>query len=526
MIGFASGLLGQSKFNPRELMKLNSDTIEKLSEVNAVVFRPIGYELLNIPRIPDSLFSYTTNDPQKKIELTNKKLKLNPYLIFGGDIKFKKDDIFISYTHSWIRLSSYYKYNNEDITEEEFRLKVNGTAIDLKKIPSYYGHFDLLDSVGNKPLKLINADAVNIYDTNVKYKFKDSIENYESILLTLVKYDLGSIHVMFFFPLGQREKAIKEINGTWGLVQFKKDEEFRHPDRSGVIPKPEHPELYFGKFSHLNNPDQEQREREQYKHRMIRQKSGSIAMEGIRLSERKKFNEAKSKFEEALRIDSTDTRPYTHLFLISLEEDQKELALTYWNKLDMLKPAHKENYFLKGLYHKRFNELDSANHNFEYLVENLDTINYRAFQELAFIRQGQNNFDAAEGFYLKALNIFEKEREKARRDLGHRMLNINELFMVRINYARMLISINEPKKAIDLLQETLKDDQENKEFLEKKQMLNIYGRLIPMNLADLNFTLSRAYAHLRDEENMIKYLQTAKDFGKNIPEELKHFLKN
>jgi len=520
MIYCSSGLQAQFKVSLSEIKSFYKDTVLKSEEVNAIMFRPIGYEKILMPKLPDSLLLTSIHDPKKKEELVDKRNKFNPYLAFSGEIYFRKDDVIVGFNNSWIRLSAYFEYNQQDITEDEYLRESNEKLLDLKLIPSYYGHFELIQNIEEKDLKLINADAGNIYFTRAKFKFRDTVFNYESILVNLVKYDLGKAHLIYYFPIGQKEKALKAIQNTWGLVQFKKDEEFTHPDRSGWIPKQENPELYFGKFSHLNNPDQVKREREKYQIRLKRIKSRVKIQEGVKLASVEKISEAKLKFEEALTIDNTNSEPYVHLLILSMGKNQEDSSRTYLQKLEEINPKGTETNFLKAKFYKHFGKVDSARYYFKYIIEKLDTINYRAYQELALIERDEKNYSLAKQYFDNAVKIFEKERIKAKNNESHRVLNINELAVVRLNYSKMLIKNRETEEAIELLLASLNDDNESK----NSSMYNIYGRITPFNIAEIHFLLGSAYLLLNDHSNAENSLKTAKKLGKVLPDVFENLL--
>src|SRR3546814_12479156 len=98
--------------------------------------------------------------------------------------------------------------------------------------------------------------------------------SYGCLVVHLVKFDLGYVGLRYYYPLDERKIALSEINDTWGILQFKPDREFSHPNHEGRIPISKEPDLYFGKFSFLNNPEQVSRERKQYEYRKLKGKIG------------------------------------------------------------------------------------------------------------------------------------------------------------------------------------------------------------------------------------------------------------
>src|SRR3546814_2445121 len=72
--------------------------------------------------------------------------------------------------------------------------------------------------------------------------------SYGCLVVHLVKFDLGYVGLRYYYPLDERKIALSEINDTWGILQFKPDREFSHPNHEGRIPISKEPDLYFGKF--------------------------------------------------------------------------------------------------------------------------------------------------------------------------------------------------------------------------------------------------------------------------------------
>ncbi len=258
-----AGINAQKIITSEKLGKLNGTPIGHLDEVNALVFRPIGYDTVVNPNLPDSLYYQGLFSKDELAEMREKRIRFNPYLAFNSPIELKKGDIFVSFSQAWIRLSSYYKYSGGDESEEEFRKKANKNMME-KNDYRYGNNAELLEDVKGIPKKLLNADTIFIFEPKSRYKFKDTIENYGSLVVHLVKFDLGLVSLRYYYPLHKREMVLSEINNTWGIIQFKPDEEFTHPNRENRTPRPMDPDLYFGKFSILNNPEQIKREREQH----------------------------------------------------------------------------------------------------------------------------------------------------------------------------------------------------------------------------------------------------------------------
>ncbi|QEC53049.1 hypothetical protein EDD80_10411 [Anseongella ginsenosidimutans] len=509
----------QEMITSEKLGKLDETPLRSLDEVNALVFKPRGYDMVMNPKLPDSLSSLAMLSKEESAEMKKKRIHFNPYLVFYSSIELKKKDIFISFSNSWIRLSAYYKYNNDSSSVEEYRKRVNQNMLSEKMV-GFKPNLELLEDVTGPARELINADAVFIYDSKSKYKFKDTVDNYGSLVIHLVKFDLGYVSLSYYYPLNKRELALSEINDTWGIIQFKPDNEFTHPNHDGRIPPSKEPDLYFGKFSFLNNPEQARKEKDQYEQRKLKARANSLAREAIRLAQSKDFDRAKEKFSEVLKVDADNVITYRYLLLMSLDENNKGGSWRYCNKLIEIDPESKETWFLKGLTEKRYNELDSAAETFEMIIRERDSLHYRSYIELALISMLKGETDAADLNFNRAINIFKTEGEKSLRRESHRMLNINDLFRTRLAYARFLNTNSAFEKSKMLFEQTLKDEQAAIEAGKKGERRSIYGKLTPESLRELNFMLALSYAGLKDESNTRLYLKKAKSLGKVLPEEL------
>ncbi len=521
---FSLGIYAQEIISSKKLGKLDKTAIKILDEVNALAFKPRGYDTVTNPKLPDSLSSLAMLSKEEFSEMRQKRIHFNPYLVFGNPIELKKGDIFVGFSSSWIRLSSYYKYNQDGSSVEEYRKKVNQNLLG-KNMIGYSPDFELLEDVKSTFTELIHADTVFIYDTKLKYRFKDTVDNYGVLAVHLVKFDLGYVNLRYYYPLDKRKKALSEINNTWGIIQFKPDGEFTHPNHDGWIPRREEPDLYLGKFAFLNNPEQVKREREQYEQRRRKGEANALAMEAVRLAQSKNTDQAKEKLVEALKIDSNNAIAYRHLILMSMEENNREDSWRYWNKLRDKDPKNNETWFLKGLVEKKYSELDSATKTFEMIIREKDSLHFRSFIELAFISVLKGEKDAADLHFNRAINVFKSEGEKSLRKEGHRMFSINDLFMARLAYARFLNANSEFEKSKGLFEQTLREEEVATESGKKGERQQIYGKLTPANLGELNFMLAMSYAGLMDESNTRLYLEKAKSFGKVLPEELERILK-
>lgn len=507
---------GQAIIRSGKLGTFDGTPIKNLDEVNARVFKPAGYDTVENPRLPDSLSNFSMLSREERVEMHRKRVRFNPYLIFGGPVELRKGDIFVGYSSSWIRLSAYYQHNQDDISVEEYRTRVNQNILG-KKLIDYSPDFELLENVGNSFKTDIHADTVFIYDTKWKYKFKDTVDNYGCLVVHLVKFDLGYVSLRYYYPLDKREMALSEIGNTWGIIRFKPDREFTHPNHENWIPRPKEPDLYLGKFFFLNDPEQVKREHDQYKLRKLKEQANSLAMEGLRLARAKDVNQAKEKLMKASTIDTNNVIAYRHLLLISLDEDNRDDSWKFWNKLLEKDPKNIETWFLKGLVQKRYNELDSAATTFERIVGETDSLHFRSFIELALVYAQKGEHGAADVSFNRAINVFKTEGEKSLRKEGHRMFNINDLFLARLAYARFLNTNSEFEKSKALFEQTLEDEKISIEAGKKGERQHIYGKLTPANLGELNFMLAMSYAGLRDDVNTRLYLEKARSFGKVLP---------
>lgn len=521
----SGGTHAQEIISPVKFRKFDKEPLKnsQLEEVNALPFKPEGYDTVVHPKLPDSLGGLTAFSDKEREERRKKQIELNPYKVFYGDISLKNGDIFVGFSSSWIRLSSYYQYNNDDISVEEYRKKVNQGLLG-KTMFGYSPKFELLEDVKSTSRKLINADTVFIYDTKLTYRFKDTVDNYGSLLVHLVKFDLGYVTLKYYYPLDKREKALVEINNTWGLIRFRPDDEFTHPDHEGWTPRPEKPDLYFGKFSFLNNPEQERSEREQYEQRRLKGSANALAREAGRLLQAKDYDQTKAKLAEVLQIDSNNIIAYRYLLLTSIEENHRDDSRKYVTTLIGKDPKSADSWFLKGLAEKTYGELDSAANTFSLLLQEKDSLHFRSYMELAFISIMKGDHEAADLNFNRAMDIFKIEGEKSVRKERHRMLNINELLSVRLAYAQFLNGRGEFKKSKALFEQTLREDEEAMEAAKEGERQRIYGKLTQKNLGELHFMLAGSYARMYDEPNTKLHLEKARSLGKVLPEEMNHFL--
>ncbi len=522
---FSPGITAQEIINSTKLGKMDGTPLKNLDEVNALVFQPVGYDTVMNPKLPDSLSSLAMLSKEEVAEMQRKRFLFNPYLAFGTPVELKKGDIFIGFSISWIRLSSYYQFNNDTSSVETYRKKVNQNILG-KKMIGYRPDFELLEDVKGTGRELINADTVFIYDTKSTYRFKDTVDNYGALVVHLVKFDLGYVSLRYYYPLPKRETVLAEINDTWGIIQFKPDNEFTHPNRDAWIPRREDPDLYLGKFSFLNNPDQVRREHEHYEQRKLHGEANSMAMEAHRLAQSGDLDQAKAKLLEALEIDSANKIAYRQLLLLAMDENDEDRAWEFGRKLMEIDSANSETWFLKGLVERKYGDLDSATKTFEMILREKDSLHFRSFIELAHISTQKGDHDTADLNFNRAIDIFTTEGEKSVRKEGHRIFNINELFKVRLAYAQFLNTNFAFEKSKELFEQTLMEEETAIEAGRKGERQRIYGKLTPASLGELNFMLAISYAGLMDESNARLYLEKAKRLGKVLPEELERFLAN
>lgn len=517
--------LGQQIVNKKSLGAFDTQTHSKLEEINALVFKPEGYETVPWPKLPDSInFSLFASDPKAK-KLEENKLAINPLLAFRNPISFKKGDIYIGYDQNWFRLSNYYKYNNDKKSVEESRRWTNSINADPKSIGPSYAGLQYLEYVNRDALKLINADTALIFTSNTKFKFKDTVDNYEMITVYLLKFDLGVGKVYYYYPIGERMKALQEINQTWGVVRFKPDSEFTHPDHSGHIPKPKEPDLYYGKFAFLNNPDQLKREEENYRKKNLNGQAAKLVLEGVNFARVKDWGNAKAKYEEALKIDPNHALAYLQLTWLALEQNMEQDARNYWASLNKLQPSSAETWFVKGMLEKRFNQLDNAFITFDKVLADFDSLYYKAHLEKASIYVMRNDQVAAEKEFDAALLIFKKESEKAKRGEKYRMMQLYDFYMAKMQYARFLGSKQEFEKGKNQLEDFLREYEANQNSISLGIPKTIYGRIYPENLADVHFWLGIFYVNLKDENKCVEHFKKAKELGKVLPAEVENLLK-
>lgn len=516
--------IAQELVNQNSLTAFSKESVREIQEVNALAFQPEGYEQVQYAKLPDSLNGFPPRQQEKKSKWSAERLRLDPILVFREHISFKKGNIFIGFTHTWVRMSAYFNYNQQQISEEEFRKQGNQRSGNPKLITSYYGHYEQISTVPQSSMELINADSALVFDTHQVYDFEGKPKSYGCMVVNLAKYDLGTVKVFYFYPLTEREVVLQEINKTWGVIRFKPDREFRHPDHSHVIPKRTEPELYFGKFSFLNNPEQEARERNAYAQKQVKNKALQVLMEGRKLVGTKDFDGARQKYLEALQVDSSLGSAYHELCMLAVFEKNEPEAWRNWEILTRMEPTNKEHNFTKAIIFNSFGQVDSAYNIFGDFVENYDTLRYEAFLERAFIKARQQDNLAATQNFEQAIKIFSVQGEHALKEETHRMFNINQLCWVEYAYANFLMKDTQFEKAQARLFELVKLEERNVKASQEGKSQSIYGKITIPNLAELNYLLALSYAGMKDDQNFKSYLRKARDMGKEIPENFKSIL--
>ena len=515
-------LFGQQFNEPVKLGEFADSVYSNLQQVNAMMYTPKGYTKLIPPKLPDSLHFFGKNQEeiQKIISIRN---SMYPYGVFAYEPLLKKDDIYIKQGHSWILLTSYFKYNNEDLTEEEYQIKVNQGLIDY---PAEVGRepLPIVTSVGTQANQLINADTVIIFEPKYTFKLNDTVANYAMMQVNLIKFDLGKIRLYYYYPINEKQKVLDEIQQTWGIIRFNNDKDFVPPNQLALDLATEKKDLYLGKFSYLNDPEQLEKERAAYAKKEIVKRANQISFEANKLAMDGKTDEAIAKFKEALKVGNHIVSANSGLIFIALSKNDQDAAWDYWSEMNSNIPDEYQTKFNKGLIFTRFNQLDSAVHVFNNLANTTDSLNILARFEQAKIYVLQNDLTKAQLTFERVLNVFKQEIEKSKNKESYRLYALDQIFAVRLTYGQFLLKNNLQEQAIALMEETLEDHIKVKEAQEKRQGFAIVRELSKGSLRELYFHLSHNYASLKDTENAKIYLEKAKKNGKVLPEELDKLL--
>lgn len=516
-------LYGQEFKEPITIGKFTDSVYKKLDQVNALMYLPEGYITLDAPQLPDSL-SFANKTKEEINSIIKKRNLINPYWVFGLEPLLKKGNIYIKVGYSWILMSSYFQFNNDDLSEEEQRNKVNHGLV---AYPAELGteSFPIVANPGKNNNQLINADTVLIYEPKYFYKLNDTIVNYAVMQVNLIKFDLAKIRIYYYYPINEKQQVFNEIQKTWGIVRFKKDNEFTHPYRVGLDSVPLKQDLYWGKFSYINDPQLLASEREILKNKKIRKKSNQISFEADKLAMEGNIEAAIVQNKKALELDKENVSANSNLIFIALTKNDKNAAWDYWSEMNLNLPNNYQTKFNKGLIFERFKELDSAAITFNSLANSTDSTNTAPRFEEAKIYAQQNNLKKAQWTFERVLNIFSQEQLKSKRGETHKLYTLDQVFSVRLAYAQFLLKNNLSNQAISLMEETLGDNIKVIDSQQKKVRFAIRKVLSKTSLAELYFHLSHNYVSLNDIPSAKFYLEKAKENGKIIPEELEHFLR-
>lgn len=500
-------IYGQQIVSNKTLFAVDKLPDSALREVNALTFIPPAYK--KIIR-PNNLQRHDGKSGQTRLEQF---------------CSYNKNDVYISINSSFITLSSFYRYSNKDISPEDELKMYNSGFVTFPQFLGRNNSYTLLENVNADYLTLINADSVFIYNSNQKFKVNSATENYGSIVVNLIKFDLGRVHLVYYYPLDKYKEVLKEINNTWGVVRFKPDDEFSPVNYSESVPKPKYPyELYFGKFSHLNNIEQQREEEEERKKRMAKFAFSKRIFDAGVIARKGDLKTAKSLYATLLNEDPTNPMLYNQLVLIAMDENNQDSTWYYWHKLHDVSPHAIQTWVLKGGIEKRFNDFDAAKITFEKLLLTSDTINPFLHMDLASVYGSLGLNDKASKTYDRLLNIFSVERAKGLKGENHRMLNFGQLMEARMNYALLLNSMHKYDKSIELLEATVDDNNQLVEASKSRKQIGIYGALNDSQLSNVYMLLGLTYGMAKMETNAKVNLQEAKRLGKTIPAELEDFL--
>jgi len=126
-------------------------------------------------------------------------------------VYFEKGNILIACQVSWITLSSFYTYSNGDIGEDEQLQKHRYNFVHSPELYGVGNTYTLLGKLDNEKTRAINADDVFIYKSNQTISYKSAKPNYGSVIVNFLKYDLGRVSLVFYYPLNEYKKVLKEV---------------------------------------------------------------------------------------------------------------------------------------------------------------------------------------------------------------------------------------------------------------------------------------------------------------------------
>lgn len=495
--------------------------VEALPDGNALIYQPKGYELVIHEKkadVPLNNNSIIINYVPRK----ERKAVLNPDSVFFDALKLKKGDLFIDYQLSWITLSTFFKFQSNGTIQKQRAFH----RYNFVNAPHQFGlgnTYSLLEVVPSKPLSLINADSVFIYNSNEKFKYKSMVDNYGSIVVNLIKFDLARIRLVYYYPLGEEKRVYREIANTWGMVQFKPDREFTLPDRSGRVPKQIEPDLYMGKFAFVNNPEQFKRDSLKFEQKKANRKVDSLVRAGIALFSAKKLDEAKKAWQEAIAANPQNPFPYAQMTFASIESNQKDSANFYWENYKKRSSDSFSVSFLKGQVLKRFGDLKAAAEIYEKLAA--DSLHLDTYAELGNIYGRMDQYDKAVNVFDRGLTLVEGERTKAKQKMLHQRIFRANLVQYRLNYAILAQKNERWKDARELLIAVIEENSPSKTGNTTVQNTGTYGNVPPALWAECHFLLGTVYGRSHDEVNAKLHWKKSAALGKKLPEELENFLK-
>lgn len=515
----------------KKIARANAAPADSLAEANALVFQPRGYEKIIHPEYETENTTGASDSGIIILKLLTaeeraQRQKIDPYLVFREPVIFKKDAIFIGYNTSWIRLSDHYTRSQEMWSAEEQRQKHKYQFVNYPEPFGLRNTYSLLQDVDDRTLKLINADSAFVYDTHHKFRFNSDSLNYGCMVVNLIKFDLARVYLNYYYPLGQEKQVLKEINDTWGTIRFKPDHSFTHPDRSTHIPRPKEPDLYFGKFSFLNNPEQAKRDSLLFEAKRARYAPFQVLGIANMHTRLGAFDKARAVLHSVPLVDSVVAEAvYTHLIENAFALQREDSAWYYWKKLKHCTAADNVKVLeFKGILEQKAGDIALAEQTFGQLLARSDSFNIRLHMLLVKTYILQRKHDIAIVAYDRLLNIFKQERWKQSRKEDYRFLQLDDLAFVTLEYARLCVSRNETAKAIELLNTLIEDDELQLKAKEIDGNAVPYGITRRDLMADAYLLVGMAYGIEKDADNATKYLVKAQQQGKKIPTELEVFV--
>ena len=498
---------------------------DSVRNVNALVFMPSGFEKVIHPRRN----KYDSSN-KKWIDVYNPKEDIDSAInkVFHGPrYQSKNDKIFIGTNPHWVTVSAFFKFQvndsaqNVDEAIESARLRANRNLINYKN--DWLSGFDSsLEIIPSKTFKTLNADTAFLLRSYHTFKYQSDTPNYKCIGLCLVKYDLGHIDLLYYYPVGQEKKVFKTINDTWGIVQFKPDNEFKSFINEGSIPKQTEPELYYGKFSFVNNPEQFKREAAKYEQKIQKVKSQKMARQSVPLVQSKQYDAAKAKLREALQIDSTNGNIYSQLIYVSIFQNQMDSAWYFWNQYHAIDPHAFNLWYIRGILQQKDNQPDSAAATFEKLLSK-DSLNLLVYQSLLNVYSHQQNTEKLGSTFKKVIRNIGIQEQNKKNKKGFRLLNPNQVVQIKLDYAKFLLRQKETDRAISflnrLVEQAGKQDTSSKRSAPSAMME--YQHIDPKIRAQIYAELGVAYGISNDNQKAKEYLLKAQSLGWEVPVGLK-----